>query len=264
MGDVFGSNGIMNIDQSQPLVKNPDGSYTYRTTDGGSGIAREGDRTGIVESFSDLGKNLIGGVTGLAKSPGYDTAAAGAKEAQAYLQQLSQTAWDRQMQGLQGALGSFGSYDALASQMNPRHGGPAQGAAGGSGAGGPPGAPPPALPPPGTPTTGYRPPANQAPHNAPPVLPPPGAPSTGYSPPPIQPNHVSPYAPPSLPPPGSYAPPALPPPGAPPSLPPSGGFAPPALPPPGSPIGAPPSLSQPGIMDILAAMTTGRSGAGHF
>jgi len=259
MGDVFGDNGLLNIDRSKPLTPNPDGSYTYYTTTGGTGTARQGDRTGVVESFADLAHNAISGVTGLAKSPGYDTAAQGAKEAQAYLQQLSQTAWDRQMQGLQGALGSFGAYDALSNQLIPRHGGPSPGQGGGMpGAGGPSSPPNPSLPPPGTvPTTGYRPPVGATrtpltPPDAPPALPPPGTPTTGYVPPtgatrtPLNP-------PPALPPPPSYAPPALPPPGSPVALPPPGGgsYAAPALPPPGT-----------DILQQLALMA--RSGRGSF
>ncbi len=214
--------------------------------------------------YNDVtGGNLIGDITGAAQSPGYSTAAEGAKAAQAYLQQLSQTAWDRQMQGLQGALGSFAGYDALSAQMNPRHGGPPAGGGGGmpgaAGPGGPPPGAPPALPPPsGAPTTGYRPPLGAprtplTPPGAPPALPPPGTPSTGYAPPPGA-ARTPLNPPPALPPPGGgFAPAALPPPGSP--L---------ALPPPGSPIGAPPSLAPPSIMDQLAAMMTARSGGGHF
>ncbi len=39
------------------------------------------------------------------------------KEAQKYLQQLSDTAWARQMQGLQQALGSMNSYNGILSQI---------------------------------------------------------------------------------------------------------------------------------------------------
>jgi len=39
------------------------------------------------------------------------------KEAQRYLQQLSDTAWARQMQGLQQALGSMNSYNGILSQI---------------------------------------------------------------------------------------------------------------------------------------------------
>lgn len=195
-------------------------------------------------------KQVVSGVTDLAKSPGYDTAAAGAKEAQAYLQQLSQQAWDRQMQGLQGALGSFGNYDALSAQMNPRHGG-----------GPPPGAPP-GLPPPGgvAPSAGPAVESRSGPGHfggsglpsggAPPPLPPPT--KTGYSPP-GGPGWTPAAAPPGLPAPGS-APPALPPPGS--------GLAPPGLPPPGMPGSAPPALAPPDILTMLAKMT--RSGQGHF
>ncbi len=230
------------------------GNAVYKDATGGGGLG-----------------DLVGDITGVAKSPGYDTAAAGAKEAQAYLQQLSQTAWDRQMQGLQGALGSFQGYDALAAQMNPRHGGAP------AGGGMPGGQANPSLPPPGpgpskgpalTSRSGAGPYGfgnSGLPSDAPPALPPPGTPHTGYQAPigatrtPLNPN-------PSLPPPGSNAPPMLAPPGSAPSLSPPGydPNAPPALPPPGSPIGAPPSLAPPGIMAQLAAMATARSGRGSF
>ena len=46
-----------------------------------------------------------------------DNVSKAGKEAQAYLQQLSQTAWDRQMQGLQRALGSMNSYAGVLSNL---------------------------------------------------------------------------------------------------------------------------------------------------
>lgn len=196
------------------------------------------------------GTKLVQGVkdpTSLVKSPGYDTAAAGAKEAQAYLQQLSQVAWDRQMQGLQGALGSFQGYDALSAQLIPSHGGPQGGGgmpSGGQGPSAPPGPPP-------TAATGYASPRTPTSINgapAPPVA------TTGYSSP-RTPTSVPGNIPPELPPP--QIPPSLPPPGAPPGLAPPG--APPGLPPPG---GAQVDQSVPNIMTMLAAMT--RSGRGHF
>ncbi len=52
----------------------------------------------------------------LNKESAKDVGKAG-KEAQAYLQQLSQIAWDRQMQGLQQALGSMNSYNGILSQI---------------------------------------------------------------------------------------------------------------------------------------------------
>lgn len=46
-----------------------------------------------------------------------DNVSKAGKEAQAYLQQLSDTAWQRQMQGLQQALGSMNSYNGILSQI---------------------------------------------------------------------------------------------------------------------------------------------------
>ncbi len=211
------------------------------------------------------GSGIIDDLTGAAKSPGYDTAAEGAKAAQAYLQQLSQLAWDRQMQGLQGALGSFQGYDALTAQMNPRHGGalpsspgfnPSNGghpvtqddinrAAAASGAG------------PAAAAAGDRAARIAVDLNAGRAAAAPGAAAAASAA-----GDAAARAARGLPP--SYSPPSMPPPGAAPALPPPGGGFAPALPPPGSPIGAAPSLPPPGIMEQLAQMTTARSGQGHF
>jgi type II secretory pathway pseudopilin PulG len=50
---------------------------------------------------------------GLDPSQGYDTAAAGAKQAQQQANALSQLQWQRQMAGLQGALGYVGNLQSL-------------------------------------------------------------------------------------------------------------------------------------------------------
>src|SRR6478735_4392401 len=200
-------------------------------------------------------KQVGGQVVDAAKSPGYDTAAQGAKEAQAYLQQLSQTAWDRQMQGLQGALGQFQGYDALKSQLIPSHGG--QG--GGGLPGGPPPGPPPSLPPPGggiPPSTG---PAIEGRSGvahfggAGSAVPGPsvegrsGISHFGGAGPPVAQTGYGP-------PPGAMPQPAP----AMPQLPPPAG-APTALPPPGGTVV---DTSTPNILNMLSAMT--RSGRGHF
>ncbi len=52
----------------------------------------------------------------LNKESAKDVGKAG-KEAQAYLQQLSQIAWDRQMQGLQRALGSMNNYNGVLANL---------------------------------------------------------------------------------------------------------------------------------------------------
>ncbi len=52
----------------------------------------------------------------LNKESAKDVGEAG-KEAQKYLQQLSDTAWQRQMSGLQQALGSMNSYNGILSQI---------------------------------------------------------------------------------------------------------------------------------------------------
>lgn len=208
----------------------------------------------FVAGASDVGtpKGAVSAVTNAAKSPGYDTAAQGAKDAQAYLQQLSQTAWDRQMQGLQGALGQFQGYDALKAQLIPSHANPGGGMPGGPGAGPlPGGGQQQPSGPPLTGSTGYispRTPTSISGAPAPPIA------TTGYSSP-RTPTSIPSNGPPVLPPP--MPPPALPPPGAPPSLAPPG--APPVLGPPG---GGAPGAVTPDILTMLSAMT--RGGRGHF
>lgn len=192
---------------------------------------------GNPNSFLDqLGSgHPINAVTGLAKSPGYDTAAQGAKEAQQYLQQLSQTAWDRQMQGLQGALGQFQGYDALKAQLIPSHA--AQGGGGSRG---------PMVPPSVGPAIESRSGAGHFGAGN-------GISGAGYMPP-VPPGGI-PGAPAALPPPGADSPPPLPPP--------TSGPAP--LPPPGSPIGSPAALPPPGPPNILTMLSTmTRGGRGHF
>lgn len=89
---------------------------------------------------------------GLDPTEQYDTAAAGAREAQGQANALSQLQWQRQMQGLQGALGYVNNLQSLYNQIYSPGGG--KPAAGGAPTQGPsPGAmaalssPPPATPP---------------------------------------------------------------------------------------------------------------------
>ncbi len=100
---------------------------------------------------------------GLDPSQGYDTAAAGAKQAQQQANQLSDLQWQRQMQGLQQAQGYTNQLQSLYNSIYSPGGG--QAAAGGQtqgmlqsmggpgGAGGPGGGMGMTLPPPGPPTT---------------------------------------------------------------------------------------------------------------
>jgi hypothetical protein len=84
--------------------------YTKYLGPVGYGINKiAGKDTGRLTDYLDPGDLLN-------KDSADDVKKAG-QEAQKYLQQLSDTAWQRQMQGLQQALGSMNSYNGILSQI---------------------------------------------------------------------------------------------------------------------------------------------------
>ena len=92
-------------------------------------------------SFSGLGDSLSDAFGGLTGKKGYDTAAQGARDAQAQANALSQLQWQRQMQGLQEARGQtqpyLSLYDRIYGTQMAGHQTPVGGAGGMGGMGGP-------------------------------------------------------------------------------------------------------------------------------